>query len=234
MERNKVRTITGMTPGSVMRDLIDNRDSDIYRNHYTGKVVNNNDPDKLGKCQIRVYGVFGSDIPDSDLPWALPDQTFVGSKVGNFIVPPVNAIVRVFFDNGDLYLPHYTSKVVDKNNMPSQKDIDYPDNMVLFETDEGDYLTVNRKSKETTYNHNSGTKILIKENGTIEINVVNDMTEEVQGKIEIQSQGTMHLKHTGNLTVDGTTVIPAAPGPLCALPNCVITGAPHTGNVCLP
>ena len=194
-----------------------------YYNNFIGKVVDNNDPDKLGRCKIRVYGLFGKEIPDSDLPWATPDMQFVGSKVGSFIVPPKDAIVKVYFHSGDIYQPHYTTKVVDKNNMPSQRNTDYPDNMVMFQTDDNDYLTINRKSKETTFNHNSGTKIVIDKEGSIEITVKKDQT--------ITTIGDLKLNHTGSLKVQGLNATPVPQGgPLCALPSCLYTGAPHSGN----
>ena len=239
---NEVRKQVGKSLGETMRDYIDGMPDDQEDYIYTGKVVDNNDSDREGKCKIRVFSIYDDNIQDSDLPWALPDFSFVGSLVGNFTVPPVGAIVNVYFDKGDIYLPHYTTKAVRKSKQPTQKDTDYPDNVVMWEMDEGDYLTINRKTKETTFNHNSGTKVLIKKDGTVEINIVKDKKETVTGditiksdaNITIQSIGTMELKHTGNLTVGGTGVIPASKGPLCALPTCVITGAPHAGNICTP
>jgi len=205
-----------------------------YYNRFVGKVVNNNDPDKQGACQIRVFGLFDEKISDKDLPWALPDMSFIGSKKGSFIVPPKDAIVNVYFNNGDIYQPYYTTKAVDANNLPSQKDTDYPDNMVMWETDEGDYLTINRKSKETTFNHNSGTKILIKQDGSVEVTIVKDLPIKTTGNITIESTGTTILKHTGILTVEGTTVTPTGKGPLCGIPLCLFTGSNQTGNDCNP
>jgi hypothetical protein len=234
MNDNEIRKHTAKSPEESMRDFIDG-DIDEEENYiYTGIVVNNDDKDKQGKCQIRVYSIFGEDVPDKDLPWALPDFSFIGSTVGNFIVPPKNAIVNVYFDKGDIYLPHYTTKAVRKSKQPTQKDIDYPDNMVMFETDEGDYLTINRKSKETTYKHNSGTKVLIKKDGSVEIEVKGSESTTVTGNIVIEGKSNVTIKHGAILTVEGSTVIPTGTGPLCGLPSCVITGTPHTGTKCLP
>jgi len=177
---------------------------DHYGEVYTGKVINNNDPLQLGRCRIRVFSIFDDTIPDTDLPWAIPDMSFVGSKIGSFIVPPVDALVNVYFDKGDIYCPRYNSKVVDTANPSTQSTTDYPNNMVFFETDEGDYLTMNRTDGLTTFNHRSGTKITILADGTVEINAkkLNVPTSKV---------GTM-----------------ANTGPFCMLPACLFTGAVHT------
>lgn len=215
-----VRRVIGKPLDEVTKDFFDGGDTNSRDGWFTGKVVNNNDPDKEGKCQIRVFGIFGPDLPDSDIPWALPDFNFIGSKLGSFVVPPVDAIVKVYFDHGDIYLPHYSTKAVVKSSQPSQKDTDYPDNMVMFETDDGDYFTMNRKTKETTFNHNSGTKITIAKDGSIEIN----------------SKGKIDIKHTNILTIDGKSVIPnmSGQGSLCSLPFCLMTGTPHVGSQVVP
>ena len=84
---------------------------------YPGKVVNNKDPERLGRCQIRVYGVYDDAIPAADLPWAIPDFSFAGSSKGSFIVPTVDSIVNVYLDNNDMYTPKYTTKVLQKDSL---------------------------------------------------------------------------------------------------------------------
>ena len=249
---NEVRKQVGKSLEETMRDYIDGMPDDQEDYIYTGRVVNNNDPEKNGKVQVRVFSVYDDDIQDSDLPWALPDFSFVGSLVGNFTVPPVGAIVNVYFDKGDIYLPHYTTKAVRKSKQPTQKDTDYPDNVVMWEMDEGDYLTLNRKTKETTFNHNSGTKVLIKKDGTVEITIVKDKKETVKGKTDIENTSdvtiksttgkisieaattldikaatTLDIKGTVELVAHGTPAPGSGIGPFCLLPSCLYTGAPH-------
>lgn len=204
MEKENIRKITGMTPYEVMRRMIDSYPDDNIDGLYTGMVVDNDDPDQQGKCKIRVYGIFGDEVPDSDLPWALPDFDFIGSKLGSFIVPPNDALVKVYFDQGNIYQPHYTTKAVHSSNLPSQRTDDYPDTMVFFETDEGDYFTINRSSKVAKFYHNSGTIITMNRNGSVEIevkdnldqNVNGDSTENVTGDKEIEARN-VELKNKG-------------------------------------
>lgn len=140
---------------------------DCLEKRYFGTVIDNNDPEKWGRCKIRVEGIFGDGIQDSDLPWSIPDFGFLGSSMGNFIVPKVNTRVCVYFDHGDVYCPRYDAKGLDVNNLPSQREENYPDNMVMYATDEGDYLTLNRETKEFYLYHNSGSNIQIDRNGNI-------------------------------------------------------------------
>jgi hypothetical protein len=163
--KETIRKQMGLTPYEIQKVLIDEEPTDKMYGNFTGIVINNNDPEKQGKCRIRVYGVFGDEVPDSDLPWALPDFNNVGSLVGSFTVPPVGALVKVYFDRGDVYLPHYTTKAVKSNKQPTQKDKDYPNNIVLIETDDGDYITFNRKTKVLKVYHNTGSQFIINKEG---------------------------------------------------------------------
>lgn len=182
---------------------------------YVGVVADNNDPEKLGRCKIVVYSVYDG-VPVSDLPWAVPEFAFIGGTRGSFIVPPVGALVNVYFNRGEIYLPVYTTKVLTTKNMPKNKDIDYPHNMVFFETDKGDSFEINRLRETATYTHSSGTKFTIDKDGSVKIDSVANLTTD----------------HEKLLTVNGNTVIPAGYGPLCAIPICPFSGALHTGTVC--
>jgi len=186
---NEVRIKSGQTLEETMKESFDTDFSDLEKDIYSGKVVDNNDPDRLGKCRIRVYSIYGNEIPDEDLPWALPDFNFVGSLVGSFVVPPVGAIVKVYFDKGDIYLPHYTTKAVDKNHMPTQKDKDYPNNMVLLETDDGDYVTFNRKSKVIKIYHHTGSQVVINKEGESVLHSINIVRLDGATKVILGDSG---------------------------------------------
>ena len=170
INREQIRVNLGITADESMRAFLDrNVDeesiNDFLRSPFVGKVVENQDPDQIGRCKVRVFGLFGNEVPDDDLPWALPDHPFVGSKVGGFVVPPIGALVKIYFDNGEIYFPHYSTKVVDKNNLPKQRLVDYPDNIVLLETDDGTYITVNRKTIDIKVHHSSGSEMMMNKKG---------------------------------------------------------------------
>lgn len=185
----------------------------------TGIVVDNNDPDKLGRCKIRVYGVFEDEIPDIDLPWAIPDFNFIGSNLGSFVVPPLNTLVKVYFESNDIYLPRYTTKVINKDLLTStsfiaNKDEDYPNSMIFFETDAGEYFKINKATNTTTYRHASGLFITIDVDGNIEIdntdisvsnNPDNSSDSSTIGNITINCKSNFNINVGGdmNITCDG-------------------------------
>ena len=69
-----------------------------YLGKYRGVVVNNRDPLKQGRVQVRVPAVLG----ESTLRWAMPCMPYAGpEEVGFFTIPPEKARVWVEFEAGD-------------------------------------------------------------------------------------------------------------------------------------
>ena len=209
-DRNEIRQIVGEPLSNVLKDWLDDDEDENREYIYVGKIVNNLDPERLVRCQVRVAGTHDNTIPDSDLPWALPYFDFIGSNVGGFIVPPIGTLVTVYFENGDIYLPRYEDKVVDENNLPTQRNINYPDNMVLWETDDGSYFTINRITKDIKLHHNTGAEIKMDNTGTVTIKAT-----------------VINFPHVGNASV----VPDITGGPFCALAIDPLTGMPHQGTI---
>lgn len=220
----------------IMKKFIATRAGSKEIRFFTGKVIANNDPDKEGKCQIRVYGIFPNEIPDDDLPWATPDFSFIGGLKGSFVVPPIDSIVRVYFDNGDIYAPFYTTKAFNKNQLDFSGDIteDYPDTMVFFETDQGEFFKINRKTQMTTYKHSSGAILTIDKSGNINISTeaadVGNLTINIQGNTKMNIVGDTDIIAEGIVKIDGSQVElgkNAAKQLVNNLPRCLVTNAPH-------
>jgi len=205
---------------TLLKEYIDRKLHEEVFKVYVGKVVNNRDPDKEGKCRVRVYGIYSEEIPDSDLPWAIPEFTFIGSKVGNFIVPPEDALVNIYFRNNDMYTPIYTSKVMQKNKLPSKRIQGYPNTMVFFETDEGDSMTLNRQTGITTFDHRSGLKIEISANGDV----------DVKGNTTVPLTNiTIEPGLAGSVNIGRNAFVPCPD-----LPTCLLTGGPLALKTMIP
>ena len=68
---------------------------------FRGVVVDNNDPNQLGRLTARVPDVFG----DETSGWALPATPYAGDGVGLYLIPPVGASVWIEFEHGDPEYP---------------------------------------------------------------------------------------------------------------------------------
>jgi hypothetical protein len=234
-------------------NFINDDSENLFLSEYFGKVINNVDPEKLGRCQIRILTLFSDTIKDDELPWAIPDFSFIGSTVGSFVVPLVNTIVKVYFDGGSIYHPVYTSKGLNENSLPDSKDTNYPDNMVLYTTDDGEVFSVNRSTKLTKLHHSSGTELsvdsngnilidtkLSSKNGNVTINVNGDALIDVNKTATINAKVSATVKspiidvNGGKVTINnsGACVVGGIPGtgPFNCLPIDPITGATHQSN----
>jgi len=208
---NILKRNVGIGVKSILNDFLDCRDDLREEGTFVGKVLDNNDPEKLGRCKILVYSVFNESANASELPWAIPEFGFIGSLKGSFIVPQVGAFVRVTFENDEINLPKYSTKVLNRNQLPTNKDVDYPDNMIFFETDDGDRFEINRKKKTVLFEHSSGTKF------------------------EIDAIGKLTITHKGEWEVNKSIPDPSSgPGPMCGLQQCLYTGAMHQATKTIP
>ena len=197
-EEKNIKEHTIMDIVDILTDFTKNKTKEKKLMFYTGIVEDNKDPDKIGRCKIRVYGVFHNEIPTTDIPWALPDFNFIGSTIGNFIVPPIGAIVKVYFEQDDYYRPMYTTKVMDRNNLSNEKDENYPDSQVFFETDFGEFFKINTSTGETTYRHASGLILRINKDGDLII----DNSKTNSGKFTLTCKGDIDIESSnGNVNI---------------------------------
>lgn len=217
-----------------------NDSTDIkYEGRWEGKVINNNDPEKLGRVQIQIFN-FYDDLPKDGIPWAIPDILFIGSKAGNFIVPENGTLVSGYFDQGDIHKPIYDKLSFNKESIDSgaaDQNEDYPHKMIIFQTDQGDYMTLNRKTGEMTLFHRTGASLIFKGNGEIQIDTGvdeegnnGDLVINVNGNCKINSNGDTEVTSIGTTKVDGLQVElgkNAAKQLVNNLPHCMVTGAAH-------
>jgi hypothetical protein len=159
---------------------------------YLGVVEDNLDPLKIGRVKVRLHGLY-DDIPTHALPWATPNFPLgAGGIMGSFIVPEIGTIINVTFDGNDIYEPKYSDKCLDITNLKfeADKDEDYPNSVIFYETSNGDYCKINRKKGEYTLKTGGGVLIKYCENGDIQIS--NDSSE----------QGNMSISLNGSLLID--------------------------------
>lgn len=117
---------------------------------YRGVVEDRNDPDKLGRCRIRVFGIHDDlleqdeqqGIPTDQLPWAEPVMGLVEGSMsgyGQWSVPLHGTHVMVFFENGNWMQPRFFATVPGKpESAPdTSKGFNDPDGVYPTETRDG-------------------------------------------------------------------------------------------------
>lgn len=84
---------------------------DLQGTEWIGEVVDNDDPDKSGRCRVRVFGKF-DELEKTAIPWAFPAGSNIfggGTKhgAGSLSIPKVGAKVKIRFSGGNIYAPEY-------------------------------------------------------------------------------------------------------------------------------
>jgi hypothetical protein len=149
---------------------------------YIGTVVNNNDPQKLGRCRVRVEQFMPAFVMEDSLcPWAIMRRPFgFGGNVSRsyFAVPEVGSSVWVSFLGGCIYSPVYETAPVDGLTKISEMDTNYPNRWGWTDPD-GSSLIVDTKDHTVDYVHQSGTEIHILKDKTVNIIMPYDNNNEI-------------------------------------------------------
>lgn len=151
----------------------------LYYGNYRGVIVNNQDPQKLGRVQIRIPQIAGDNKHEY---WAWPKGQPAGEDFGDFMIPPKGSPVWVEFENGDPQHPIWSGGHWGKSaaGVPSQGKLASPTNRVrksekwIIEMDDAtDVLRISSKS--------GGHKIEIKGNGDIAVSGGGNLTQTTGG-----------------------------------------------------
>lgn len=116
------------------------RSDDLRATNWIGEVVENQDPENLGRCKIKVFGKFDL-LETEDIPWAFPSNRMLP---GAHAVPNKGDIVAVRFDNGNIYMPEYHYQI-DQNKDLKEEVLDSssePHNVVSLVYDAGKNLKI--------------------------------------------------------------------------------------------
>jgi hypothetical protein len=176
---------------------------------YLGEVVNVDDPDKEGRCKIRVFNLFDN-LSDEDLPWASPGngKTFAGGAnkgFGDLSVPKVGTVVKVYFESDDPYTPFYNLIQIFSDEAKAEIDGSYLGSTILmYDVDEqvkvfytpGKGLNFFHKDSAIIINPDSSVTIQHKDSESI--------IELIGGKINIVSTSDVNVTSPKCVVDSGT------------------------------
>lgn len=136
-----------------------NRHVGRYYGKYSGEVIDNADSLKLGRVQVSVPTVFGSEMP----VWARPCF-----PAGHFWVPPIGAKVWVEFEAGDPGYPLWVGTWYPDGTVPPEAALSPPDARVLH-TPGGHVVELldTAGEEKVIIRHKSGAFVSIDKNGSV-------------------------------------------------------------------
>lgn len=172
--------------------------STSYPAVYRGIVKDNNDPENLGRCRVRVPSIHG-DVSDRDvsvLPWARPITVYpINSDRGMVNIPDVGDIVWVMFEASNREYPVYFGGTYGTSDIPVDS------NQVDIYVESGNKITYNRSNQSYTFNVGENT-INVSESGISisgETNIQGDLS--VEGKLSVSGDAFFEK----DINVKGTT-----------------------------
>jgi len=143
-----------------------------FEGFYRGKVLDNDDPSKLGRIKIEIYDVFEG-IKSSDLPWAVPAMPVfagAGGGFGYFAVPEVGSFVWCFFECYDMYQPVYFAEATDGvHGLPSERTANYPSRKVI-KTKSGTVIYIDDSTGDVVIDATGGSGDVIIKGTSVSIN----------------------------------------------------------------
>lgn len=158
-----------------MSDLFEHKQPLLFTGIYRALVLDNQDPEKLGRIKARVYPMF-FELESDVIPWCVPASPLfsgAGSGSGAFTIPSVGSYVFVFFEAGKLEQPVYFAEAQTATmGIPTESATNYPNRRVL-KTPDGFYIYIDETSNELKIHHQSGTEITIDNTGKVLINSSN-------------------------------------------------------------
>lgn len=172
--------------------------NDLGSREWIGEVIETDDPLRMLRCRVRVFGLFNG-LEDDQLPWAFPmySSGFSSSEggFGSFSVPKKGTFVRIRFNGGDIYAPEYYA--IQNINETIRKEIseDYENaHLICFDEDE---------DLRILYTQNQG--LLLKLKDTL-INIKNDnsifITNPNGDSIELTNAGFLTIKTGDDINVE--------------------------------
>lgn len=183
---------------------------------FLGRVVDvENDPLKLGRVKVKVFGVY-DEIDDADLPWAqivVPVTQGVHDGKGQYLgILKGTQVFGVFLDGQNSQLPMVIGTVPKEGDENDKAEENYPHNKV-YQTDRGHYKEYDdTEGKERIREqHMSGTYYEMMPDGSRETVVEKNETLRVKGDVTIIGEKDANIRISGNcsITVTGDASISA-------------------------
>jgi hypothetical protein len=211
--------------------------------YFIGKVVDNDDPEREGRCKIMIFGLFETEDPVLDgknkptgetkkteisveaIPWAHPSgrKMFAGGDGGfaDISVPKIGTVVRVQFAEGELYSPEYTAIQTVNPAVSAELEASYLNSHVLaYDVDEEMKVLYTPSIGMQIFHKSSQITINPDSSITIEHAGSSSIIELVGPEINITANSTINItsssliKHeSSEVAMNGTSVTKLGPAP---------------------
>jgi hypothetical protein len=177
---------------------------DNLRVIHRGRVIFNNDPNKLGRVKCQIKGLLETDNTDV-LPWCYPLVFQSGTKPDSMKlqIPELESEVIVFFPYNSIYSPFYISgSISELTKTPGVFDEDYP-NTEGWVNSIPSFFRINKIQKTMEYyNDSNGFCIRVDEDGNLFINIPKSLVLNIKEDFFVKCGGNKAVKVAMNSIED--------------------------------
>jgi hypothetical protein len=194
---------------AVIKDGLHFEMKDLHDNDFLGYVVDNHDPTFSGRCRVRVFRLM-DDLDEKDLPWAVPINStiFAGDGAGSISIPRRGIILRIQFNNGDIYSPEYTTiQNIDTQLIQRIKDDYDGTHVLLYDPDEELTVIYQRNSGFQMYYKGSFIQISPDSMITIEHANQESMIQLDGDKLSIVTKNEVNVSAAAKVSINADEVI---------------------------
>lgn len=160
---------------------------------HVGTVVDNADPEKLGRVRCTVKNLFEGDT--AKLPWIIPDNL----DPKKMDVPKVGDQLQIVFPYGDVYHGFYKGGLHNALTKSSEFDADYPNTFGFVK--ENIKLLLNDSAKKGEFVIGDFS-VNVKEDGSVEMNLT-DFIQLITGKLTLTVTGDIEISGDANAKFSG-------------------------------
>ena len=199
-------------------------DANLDGTVWLGKVVDNKDPEFMGRCKVRVYGKFDEPadaldhtknfiISDENLPWAYPtgSSIFAGGDskgAGSLSVPKEGTDVKIVFSSGNIYAPEYTTVQNVNDKLIDEIKDSYQNSHVLFFDEDEDVRILYTPERGIEMFHKDSRIIINPDSSiTIEHKETKSIIELNGGTINITANSTVNITSNSKISSESTECI---------------------------
>ncbi len=202
-----------MNPFEQMTNMA-NRDRN--RGVVTARVVDNVDPDSMGRVQIQFHWL--NDGEQSF--WARVATPMAGNEMGIYFLPEIDDEVLVAFEHGNIEYPIVIGSLWNGSALPSQENSNGENNIRQIKSRSGHELTFDdtEDGKKLTLQSSGSHKIEFDDSDnsiTIESSRGNTVVMDDDGitiedsggnSMKMEASGNMTIKCNGDLNLEGTNI----------------------------
>ncbi|WP_062059782.1 type VI secretion system Vgr family protein [Aquimarina longa] len=181
----------------------------------TGVVINNNDPEGLGRVQVQ--HAWQKSIGETT-PWVRLSNTAGGAGQGFFFVPEVGDEVIVDYEGGNAESPYVQGSMYNSSSVPDSFKSGN-NHLKAIKSRSGNQITLNDADGSITIADPSGNTISMGGNGEITINAPNkitfsstDIAIEASNNITLNGGNDITANASNNMNLDGGNNLSAKAG----------------------